>query len=113
MTKKEIFEKVRDHLLKQNALSKDEFDGRCLYRSENGLKCAIGCLISDEDYRDSFEGKNIRGIHEIIINKILPSDLDGENGIVFLQKLQNIHDLAPIGAWEKNLNELAEEWSIK
>ena len=47
MTEQEAFTKVRDHLLRQK--EKCIVNGLCAYRGENGLKCAIGALISDED----------------------------------------------------------------
>lgn len=31
--------------------------GRCVYRGPNGLKCAIGHLISDDDYDPEMEGR--------------------------------------------------------
>lgn len=50
MNAQEIFDKVVNHLRKQGHRSLSE-DGRCLYRGSNGDKCAIGCIISDEDYQ--------------------------------------------------------------
>jgi hypothetical protein len=53
----EIFDHVAGHLLTQleksvcNALSVT-----CMYRSDSGLMCAAGCLISDEEYSSIFEG---------------------------------------------------------
>ena len=59
MTDQELFDKVKAHLLKQNARSTDAYSGgtTCAYRGAEGRKCAIGCLIPDEDYSMILEGK--------------------------------------------------------
>lgn len=43
-----IFNQVYTHLLTQNEKCEDE--NGCAYRNEQGLKCAVGCLITDEVY---------------------------------------------------------------
>lgn len=43
-----IFDKVVNHLAEQGRRS--ESLGDCKYRSKEGLMCAVGCLISDEEY---------------------------------------------------------------
>lgn len=48
-TTEEVFEYIRNHLLTQNRISAD-IDGACVYKNEQGLKCAAGCLIPDEKY---------------------------------------------------------------
>jgi hypothetical protein len=58
MTKQEIFDTVALHLIKQGKKSVNDI-GRCLYRSPEGLKCAIGCLIPDEVYQRSMEGHGV------------------------------------------------------
>ena len=70
MNTQQIFDKVATHLLTQNARSAAE--GSCLYRSPSGLKCAVGCLISDsvyatyniygEDHEEKI-GNNLEGRH--------------------------------------------------
>ena len=45
----ELFDKIATHLLTQGARSENSL-GKCLYRGEFGRKCAVGCLISDEEY---------------------------------------------------------------
>jgi hypothetical protein len=43
--RREVFERVRDHLLRQMGTS--YMHGTCAYRGEEGLSCAVGCLILD------------------------------------------------------------------
>lgn len=54
-----ISERIRDHLTKQRKQSKAVYAGSstpsCAYRGDNGLMCAVGCLITDEVYTDDLE----------------------------------------------------------
>ena len=56
MTLLQISEKIRDHLIKQRSKSQSEY-GSCKYRNDEGLMCAVGCLITDEAYDEGLEGK--------------------------------------------------------
>lgn len=66
----QISEQIRDHLIKQNAQA--GIEGDCLYRTENGNMCAVGCLIKDEHYHASFEGK---GIYDKVIRKAIEASI--------------------------------------
>lgn len=59
--------------------------GMCVYRSANGRKCAAGHLISDQNYRDVFEGQTIGKIWDKINewDRLSPK---------FLSFLQKAHD---------------------
>lgn len=52
----QLSETVRDHLIKQRAKSQSDH-GSCKYRNDAGLMCAVGCLIADDAYFASLEGK--------------------------------------------------------
>ena len=67
-TNQEIFDRVVEHLAQQKKRSMYDKD-TCAYRSEDGLKCAIGALIPDEYYDSEFEEKNISTLIEIGIIK--------------------------------------------
>ena len=54
MTNQETFDRVAEHLLKQDAKSLRH--GACAYRGDAGFKCAVGCLISDDEYGPGIEG---------------------------------------------------------
>ena len=45
--KRQTFDKVKKHLLKQGERSMKADDSICVYHSKEGLKCAVGCLISE------------------------------------------------------------------
>lgn len=93
-TPQQIFDVVVTHLAQQKKRSM--FNGVCKYRFEEGdhtLKCAIGCLIPDNEYDASIEfngydqGMNVsRLMRDGYINV---SDLNTRN---LLLSLQTAHD---------------------
>lgn len=53
-TKVKMIEQIK---LKNNGKkSKNELDGRCMYKTPNGNHCAIGCFIPDSHRALRFEG---------------------------------------------------------
>lgn len=99
----EIFEYVSNHLLKQNRKSYKEkqlFSG-CRYK-HNYLRCAAGCLISDEEYNSEFEGKNFEYVFRNYFNHI------NLKSVELITKLQDIHDLSKPEEWKYNLIELGK-----
>ena len=57
-TAQQVFNSVMAHLYRQNyqANSGSGVDRQCMYRTEAGLACGVGGLITDREYRDTFEG---------------------------------------------------------
>lgn len=77
----------------------------CLLRGDNGTKCALGFLISDEVYDPTMEG--------MVIEQLLPfmPKWVEDCGITFVRKLRHAHDAASaseffIGAFRENLRDL-------
>jgi hypothetical protein len=102
MTAQEIFDTVVAHLRKQNEVSVDDV-GVCKYRSDDGLKCAVGCLIDDDHYEPSMEGKTV----EILIELgLLPEHLKPHKNLLI--ELQTIHDHDDPGNWESEFERVAE-----
>lgn len=59
------FDIVLNHLWHQNAPAWDKGSQQCWYRNEeNGTRCAIGCLIPDDLYCRTMEG---RGVYELLV----------------------------------------------
>jgi len=54
----DVFNRVINHLVSQGQKSVS-VDGLCLYRSPSGASCAVGCLISEDDYSPSMEGADV------------------------------------------------------
>lgn len=87
MTEQEIFDKVVVHLANQKVKSTDgatDEGGICLYRGPEGRMCAVGCLLSDEEYSPDMEGR------PVFMMPQLPSRLQGH--LRFLERLQKAHD---------------------
>lgn len=114
MTDQEIFDKVVTHL-RQQKVRATQWPGSitCYYRTSQGLKCAVGCLIPDELYNPSFEGCSVgkawsqRGL-DVVLRNIGIDDSQVE----FLRDLQSIHD-TDIANWEDDLEELAVNYHLK
>jgi hypothetical protein len=53
-TKETIIETLEKEF---KGVSLDEDKGKCMYRGENGAKCAVGCFIPDEGYDKNMENK--------------------------------------------------------
>ena len=105
MTKQEMYDKVKAHLLTQGA--KSSIPGiDCAYRGEHGRKCAIGVLIPDEVYSPEMEGRTV-GLLSIVYPNIELKYLEIEGTIRFANKLQQIHDFYSPCVWENKLHELA------
>lgn len=106
-TEQEVFDQVKDHLLKQGkrSLRVSQYNGvQCLYRGPDGLKCAAGCLIADSEYRPTFEGLGWKTL----------SITEGvENHAELINALQSIHDTIEPEHWAENLKAFANNWKLK
>ena len=102
LTDQEIYDRVCVHLFNQGQRAYDSdasIYGTCMYRTKDGLKCAVGCLIEDDEYSKNFEGDNVRGI----LGKGTLStfkNFSWEN-VVILKSLQELHD--NVASWTSEL----------
>ena len=92
-TQQEVFDQVTTHLLKQNKKSQNTTKKTCMYRGQNGTCCAAGCLISDEEYKQSYESKNWG---TLTYRGFVP---DTHKDLI--EKLQQIHDMYMPEVWGK------------
>jgi hypothetical protein len=91
--------------LKQNERSAFS-DESCSYRGPNGLKCAAGILIPDEEYTfDSFEGKDWG---HLVQNGYVESRFSEQ-----IIELQNIHDLERVERWKDELIKFANDYNLQ
>jgi hypothetical protein len=112
MTDKEIFIQIKTHLLSQGKKSMGEYPREddtitgCVYRSSEGLKCAVGCIIKEEYYTPILEGK---GVTNLLVRSAVTRSLGLEtlpdSTLEMLSRLQDIHDLYPVNTWETYLQE--------
>lgn len=100
-TTQEVFTQVATHLLTQMKKSNEYNGGACLYRSPDNLMCAVGCLISDEEYESGMEGNSA----DVMLNRsgYLVSVKTGG----LLTALQCIHDMGSPARWRRELELLA------
>lgn len=101
----EIFDTVAEHLMKQYAVSSS--NGSCMYRGEDGLMCAIGCLIKDDKYTPDIEKQ---GVWCPAIQNVLSASGVVVEDIYLLKllgKLQAIHDKTPVKYWLNDLSIIA------
>jgi len=70
-------------------------DDICMYRGPDGLKCAVGWLIPDDQYTSDMEGHSIysKMFHSIIFNEKYVYVGEPKHGwLLFLSELQMAHD---------------------
>src|SRR4051812_34996113 len=107
MTNQEAFDKVVRHLLTQNKGSRNT--ETCLYRGPDGLMCAVGCLIPDDQYTPALDGDGIGAeVSEIIdsVPALAGLDLD------LLTDLQVVHDSSSVEDWRHELLKVANKHDL-
>lgn len=83
-------DKIEQHLIQQKAKSiaiGDKGQTQCMYRGDNGLMCAVGCLVEDKNYNREMEScavVHLRYEH----NVMLPEDI----AVQELAMWQRYHD---------------------
>lgn len=104
-TKEQVFDQVAKHLLQQQKKSLSKGGSTCFYRGADGLKCAAGSLIGDEEYEKHMEGLSWTGL---AIEGLVPS-----KHLDLISHLQGIHDNSDVEDWENELTEVAKDFEIK
>lgn len=116
LTPKEIFNKVKTHLLTQGERAAEQVGpnkedvASCSYRIGE-LKCAIGCLIPDELYTPKIEGWNVSNIDlpsrqsTLLKGVLVKSGLNVADHEIrnMLEHLQEIHDSLDPSEWKMAL----------
>lgn len=110
-TKQETFDTVVAHLRNQGCKSEDDH-GNCMYRGENGTKCAAGCLIPDDAYSPTLEGSGIfQRNGEMSACGTILRELGHDLHLV--SELQNVHDARDVGFWEQRFAKVAERYLLQ
>lgn len=102
-TAQEVFDHVARHLLTQNEKAVAS-DGHCRYR-EGKLRCAAGCLITDDEYCPAFERYSWG---QLAGNRDVP-----QMHVNLIQDLQAVHDDESPSAWVEYLNIVARYHTLK
>lgn len=85
----------------------------CMYRGQEGLKCAVGHLIDDKFYDPSIEAKSAtnKDIETAICRSqeinLSYDDLD------FLNRLQRAHDIAMPGKYSKPMEPALKQFALE
>lgn len=131
---RELFERVRSHLLRQGRRARPATGGGCQYRvelaAEGGrvLRCAVGCLIPEDAYDPAIEGTSLffvsltdgRWTGSTDGSARLAAVLEAAGVPTFpgadrlISRLQDVHDRIPPQHWASELEavgaaELPEE----
>ena len=105
---KELFNKVKTHLLMQKAKSKN-WAGCCMYRDGEEKRCALGCLISDEVYDEGLEGEGLCERTSGVKAALEKSGVHFDEGVFdMLCALQCLHDDSEPDTWATKLDDLEE-----
>lgn len=95
-----IFDKVCPLLIQQGkgSMTGELHERACVYRGPDGLKCAIGHILSDAQIEQySVQESDIPpDFHEELLKELLPNVQDLKEGTFFLRRLQGAHDNAAL-----------------
>ena len=89
----EVFDHIINHLVTQGKRSYSDNDKMCLYRSASGMSCAVGCLMSDEEYDPAMEGEEVGNV----IRRFKQVSWMAKYRSL-LDDLQDLHD--EVGSWD-------------
>lgn len=91
ITEQEIFNKVWEHFVVNKAGPSINIGG-CAYRGDNGTKCAVGVLLTDEEIKQMELALDRKcGIEGLSVDRLpLPPHLAPHEN--FLTLLQRVHD---------------------
>lgn len=115
-TPQEVFDFVVNHLYTQGqpamAGITNDLDW-CTYRSPKGLTCAVGCLLTDQEYKPDFEKRGIWALAKGEVEAGIPTLVNEAGGfyarhVSLLMSLQDVHDQTSRPAGKYNLEDLAE-----
>ena len=103
-TAQEVFDQAAKHLIAQGERSTEHDGTACLYLSPDGLKCAAGCFIGDDEYTGEYEANDWA---ILIDEEVAPQIHDA-----LIINLQSIHDRHQPCEWPSLLQELAESLGL-
>jgi hypothetical protein len=112
MTPQEVFDKIVSHLRSQGKPSIGKHGG-CKYRNEQNCKCAVGCLIEDDEYSPKMEGLVIFDLIKME-HDFIPETLKKrlEPHATLLNNLMQVHDFRSVELWEPSFQGIAKEFSL-
>ena len=108
-TQQEVFDQVSSHLLAQGkrcvAVDQQALITDCRYHGPDGLKCAAGCLIGEDEYDPTMERL---GWGSLVKNNLVPA---AHADTIIL--LQGIHDSRGPNEWVESLAKFARKHNLQ
>lgn len=100
LNKQQVFDKIWQYFIVEKHPQSGNLFG-CYYRSKEGNKCAIGCLIPDEMYLPEFDSQEAStAVDDLmtsspIFKKTLEQIIDFKEDamLIFLNSMQTCHDV--------------------
>jgi len=91
MNKQKMFDTIVEKLHEQGVRSYDTYYNHCVYRGENGAKCAVGHILSDRYYREDMDVNGLNRVKDIVkLGYKLPRYIS--DNVDFLTNMQKWHD---------------------
>lgn len=110
MTNQEVYDKVKAHLLTQNAKAISRKYRLCKYRMIRSTKrCAIGCLIPDHLYEREMEGDSIENL--LCSYPQVKQFFVGVTPALLID-LQTVHDTESVKNWSRALENVARDYEL-
>lgn len=105
---KALLDTVEDFLIKQGEPAQD--GGCCFYKTPEGLKCGVGCLIPEELYSEDYEYRsvNTEDLSPVVSYIASAYELPENTTLKVLYDIQKFHDkaaLSPEGFSAEHLKE--------
>lgn len=104
-TEQEVFDQVVQHLREQGVQSTTE-EG-CAYRGDDGLMCAAGCLIADDEYTPYMDSSNKTSWAHLVFEDIFPDEHDD-----LISGLQLVHDEYHPDNWEEGFYSVSQDFNL-
>ena len=107
-TAQKVFDQVAAHLLAQ--MERATHGGQdCSYRSNGGLACAAGCLMSDMEATQLEE----RGWLTASWNQLVNSEFAPSKHFDLIVELQKLHDQVDPPLWKSVLTGIAKDYALE
>lgn len=110
-TNQEAFDKVVKHLVKQGKPA--VVNGNCQYQTEDGMKCAAGCLVERKATRENLEGDWC----DVIASKPHLKNLANPNLVTRLQEAHDDRTCFSLYEWRNHwvasMRKIAKNYKVK
>lgn len=117
-TAQDVFNQVATHLLTQKKRSTAMHangDSFCVYRTDNGLMCAAGCLIANNEYKPMMDTcLMVPDVSNCDTNwkQLIKQAMVPFNHGKMIRELQVIHDEVDVSGWKRRLILFAIDWEL-